>query len=567
MYPYSGVKLITLLEQQHQARAQTGLFKKGTFVLQWRAKVGSFPHADVETLVSAGEPCGSWRPKQGRPEDKRNVGDNWEQFPELPLYGYIPGASIRGIVRAWANQRPDVKLEMIRLLGNQEGDAIRAGKIEFLDAFPEKPTKLRLDIVNPQEQFQVYHQGQGTPLSLYTLGDGQSKIPITVAIRGIPGKATETDVEQVWQWVQQALIAHGVGSRTASGYGILKPSYKPQVAPELRKPAPGFATKQLEFILHSQGNAGPNPKKMELRPSHWRGWLRSWLLRFFLGVMTPEDARLTVGELMGTLQAPDDGGSRKGLLQLKMTAGDIWGERSENSPYFYTWKGKISIAAPTDILNQVILPVIKFAATVGGVGRGWRRPLHIFVMKNNGKPAARGGYLRLFYQVKLKDKPQLVTKTFGVALNSNDWQQLYEQWQVAVQTHWANRFAPGQVGLRAEVFSPTSCAVYLVPQPHEEPIDTQNLEWITTTPTATRGEGMNLIYKSTYKGKVDVGGKAAGGSNAHCSWVSIKRHKIPKQQECQETVCLFMGERNTLREQFLQELANIPGSIRLFGVY
>jgi|GEM_PF-5726317 len=72
---YTGPRLIELLEKQHQRREAkllpegkplSGLLKKGTFTIQWRAKVGSFPHPDLETIVSAGEPCGSWRPSQGR---------------------------------------------------------------------------------------------------------------------------------------------------------------------------------------------------------------------------------------------------------------------------------------------------------------------------------------------------------------------------------------------------------------------------------------------------------------------------------------------------------------------
>jgi CRISPR-associated protein Cmr6 len=39
MYPYSGLKLIELLEKQHQARAsQKDLFKTETFNLLWRTK-------------------------------------------------------------------------------------------------------------------------------------------------------------------------------------------------------------------------------------------------------------------------------------------------------------------------------------------------------------------------------------------------------------------------------------------------------------------------------------------------------------------------------------------------
>ncbi len=569
MYPYSGLQLIDLLEKQHRSRQQSDWFKKGTFTLQWRAKVGSFPHPDLETLVSAGEPCGAWRPAAGRPEDKRNVGENWEDFQQLPLYGYIPAASIRGIVRSWAMQREDVRPKMLRLLGRQEGDKIYAGKIEFLDAYPQEATLLTLDIVNPQEQFQIYHEGQGTPLSLYTLGDGQGAIQVTIAIRGIPGQATVEEVAEVWQWVQQALSYHGIGSRTASGYGAMKApsSFKPDA--DLRKSVPGYSTKHLEFKLYSQGNAGPNTATMEIRPSHWRGWLRSWLLRFFLGVMTPANAQITVAELMGTIDSPDDHASRKGVIRLQTVLGNTWSERSESQPHFYAWEGKLKITAPIEILNKVILPVIRIAVMVGGVGRGWRRPLHIFVM-NNGRAASRGSYLRLTHQVTLKETSEKVTKPLGLATEPEEWTKLYQTWQETVQRQWSDRYAPPQQAyLRAEVFSPQTCAVYLVPGPSEEPIDRRDLEWITTEPLATRGQGMNLIYKTRYKRQPDVGGNAASGGNAHCSWASIKRVRTAINQtdvECQEIVCLFMGDQNQLRSQFLQELSRIPDSVHLFGL-
>ncbi|MFM6477683.1 MAG: RAMP superfamily CRISPR-associated protein, partial [Dolichospermum sp.] len=352
---YTGIELINLLEKQHQKRSQSGLFKKDTFTIQWRAKVGSFPHPDVETIVSAGEPCGAWRPGQGRrPEDKRNVGENWQQLRTLPLNGYIPGSCIRGLVRAWAKERPEIRPKMYQLLGYQENDKITPGKIEFLDAWPETATKLSLDIVNPQQEFQVYHQGQCTPLSLYTLGNGEDKIPVIVAIRGIPEKATEEEVSEVWEWVRQALSLYGVGSRTASGYGALKTS----VAAQNPTPDPNYLVKQFEFSLYSQGSAGPHTQTMELRPSHWRGWLRSWLMRFFLGVMPENLAKLTVAELMGEIDA-GDGKSRKGCVRLQMIQGKPWEERSENQPSFYLWKGKLQISAPKDILNKIILPIIR----------------------------------------------------------------------------------------------------------------------------------------------------------------------------------------------------------------
>jgi CRISPR-associated protein Cmr6 len=579
---YAGTQLIELLERQHQARHQSDLFRKGTFTIQWRAKVGSFPHPDVETIVSAGEPCGAWKPTSGcpsnlsRPEEKRIVGENLQYFKQLPLNGYVPGSVIRGIVRSWAKQRPQIQSRMVQLLGDQVNDRISSGKIEFLDAWPQKATKLTLDIVNPQEEFQVYHQGQSTPLSFYTLGTGEETVEVTVAIRGIPGKTTAQEVAEVWGWVQQALTLYGVGSRTASGYGaIASPDVKP-------KSHPDDGVKTFDFSLYSQGCYGADPPvkshsgEVELRPAHWRGWLRSWVLRFLLGVMSETDAQQTLWELMGTLEPK----SRKGCVRLEMVKGKTWGKLSGNSPNFYCWKGKLQISAPKDILSKILLPIIRFAVMVGGVGRGWRRPLHIFNMKitdrNTGetreKPSSRGTYLSLNHQVKNSETNEVHNKLYSLPLNNSDWIDTYEKWQTAVQLQWPNRFNPGQ-NPTAEVFSPATCAVYIVPEPQEEPLDKENIEWSITQPTNTRGCGMNLIYQPKYKKKLDVGGDAAGGGNAHCSWVSIKRVNVPNKNaetKCQEVVCLFMGGQTPLsthlRTDFLKDLAKISDAVHLFGV-
>jgi CRISPR-associated protein Cmr6 len=578
---YAGTHLIKLLEKQQEERAKTsdkykGLFKKGTFTIQWRAKVGSFPHPDLETIVSAGEPCGPWLPNQGRPEDKRNVGDNLQHLSELPLNGYIPGSAIRGIVRSWAKQRPDIKPRMLQLLGYQDDDRISSGKIEFLDAWPEKATKLTLDIVNPQEKFQVYHEGQSTPLSFYTLGTGEEPVDVTVAIRGIPGKATAEEVAEVWGWVQQALTLYGVGSRTASGYGaIASPDVKPKFHPD-------DGVKTFDFSLYSQGCYGADPQKPELRPSHWRGWLRSWVLRFLLGVMSQQNAETTLNELFGTLE-PE---SRKGCVRLEMVKGAIWGKLSGNSPNFYCWKGKLQISAPKDILSKIILPIIRFAVMIGGVGRGWRRPLHIFNMeikdKKTGekrqKPSSRGAHLILTHQVRNSKTNEPGTQTFSLPVNQNSWNKTYQDWLDAVQSQWSNRVTVGSNQQQVwEIFSPTTCAVYAVPGPDADPISAKNIAWEETNAEETRGDGMYLIYKETpprnYKRNPDMGGDAAGGGNAHCSWASIKRVNIPNQEEdtdCQEIVCLFMGgqtpDSDHVRSRFLRDLSSMSGAVHLFGV-
>ncbi len=547
---YSGTKLIDALAKQHQKRSTAELFKSVVFTLDWRSKVGSFPHPDLETLVSAGEPCGAWNPHASRPESKRTLSENLKLFEKLPLNGYVPAASIRGIVRAWVSQYPELVPRMRELFGDRTGTKISAGKIEFLDAFPHQPTKLTLDITNPQQDFQVFHTGSTSPQSLYTLGDGHQKIEITIGIRGCRD-AKPDDVATVWEWLQQALITQGIGSRTASGYGALTAptGYNPD--PNLPSLPVGHSSKKLGFTLYSQGSAGQDVSKPELRPTHWRGWLRSWLMRFLLGVMEKSDAEATVDELLGSL-------NNKGLVRLRVTIDRL--DPSRNTPKFYRWMGSFEISAPTHILDEIILPVIKIAVRVGGVGRGWRRPLHRFILETKaGKfDTARGCHIEL-----TRSRAEVVTNSTPAKLDKagGDLNLIYDVFRAAVIANWHDRYRQHPSIISAKVFSPTTCAVYLVPEPYQNPIDPKTLTWIQGETTATRGRGMELIYQPKYKRQADVGGKTSA-----CSWVSIKRINGAKPEDlCQEVVCIFMGDRNTLRSDFLADLAKIPGAVRLFG--
>jgi CRISPR-associated protein Cmr6 len=451
---------------------------------------------------------------------------------------------------------------MQTLLGYQEGEIIKGGKFEFLDAFPLEPTLLTLDIVNPQQNFQVFHDGQSKPLSAYTLGDGEEEIAIKVAIRGIAGQTTPTEVDKVWSWLTQALTSKGIGSRTASGYGQLSPV---QASPEkaLNLP-PGYEQKVFDFTLLSQGNAGPKTDHPELRPTHWRGWLRSWLLRFFLGVMTPENARFTVGELLGTLEESTDGKQRLGTVSLRLQLDNNNGtlgnpSREQKLLQFYQWQGQVEITAPKALLNEIILPIIRVAATVGGVGKGWRRPLHQFMMERRNQPSvpsARGCHLILKHEYKNKKAP------FVMPLRPEEWLGLYGRWETSVRNNWPGRFA-SQQDVNAEVFSPRTSAVYVVPGPNDDPLDMAQNKWSHgLKPTQTRGQGMNLIYKDEYKRQPDVGGDAAAGAG-YCSWVTIKRMNTKGGQK--EIVCVFGGAPHELRQFFLQDLQEIDGAVHLFG--
>ena len=61
---------------------------------------------------------------------------------------YLPGSSVKGMVRAWAEQETDPRPgseELDRLLGKHNS----AGNICFLDALPIKPVKLEADVMTP----------------------------------------------------------------------------------------------------------------------------------------------------------------------------------------------------------------------------------------------------------------------------------------------------------------------------------------------------------------------------------------------------------------------------------
>ena len=165
----------------------------------------------------------------------------------------------------------------------------------------------------------------------------------------------------------------------------------------------------------------------------------------------------------------------------------------------------------------------------------------------NSVEASRGCHLIFTHKVKDKNTKEYKTKLFALSPSQpQNWQTTYQNWVNSVREIWGDRLRIGaNKDLQAEVFSPDTCSIYVVPYPDENPLDEKNKTWVFSEPVEdTRGEGMDLIYQRPYKGEPDVGGKAGNGG-AYCSWVSIKRVNVPhpeiKDSLCQEVVCIFMG--------------------------
>lgn len=141
---------------------------------------------------------------------------------------YLPGTSLKGIVRTWAEQWADAPAETIqRIFGSNrednQGSAGGVGSIIFFDALPVAPVRLETDVMTPH--YQDYYMKDKAP------GDWNDPNPIpflTVAANQVflfsiaPAKKSKTgqqDCELVLQWMEEALTNIGAGAKTATGYG------------------------------------------------------------------------------------------------------------------------------------------------------------------------------------------------------------------------------------------------------------------------------------------------------------------------------------------------------------
>ena len=145
-------------------------------------------------------------------------------FAWHPVLGtpYLPGSSVKGLLRAWAEQdaepRPDPEM-WDRVFGKRD----RAGSVCFLDAVPICPVRLAADVMTP------HHAG-------WTIdkppGDWRSPIPILFLVTAeetpflfgfaprVPHVPQEDDdLGAVFGWLCEALAWAGGGAKTAVGYG------------------------------------------------------------------------------------------------------------------------------------------------------------------------------------------------------------------------------------------------------------------------------------------------------------------------------------------------------------
>src|SRR6266487_2757435 len=154
------------------------------------------------------------------------------------LYGipFIPGSALKGLTRAYvtgeiegykSDKEEKDNEEIKRIFGSQD----HAGTVIFFDAMPTNgKAAFALDIMNPH--YGDYYGGSKPPTN------DQNPLPITyLTVTGttftfalLPRRAASKeqeaqhikDVEQVKDWLQEALRQYGIGGKTSAGYGYFR---------------------------------------------------------------------------------------------------------------------------------------------------------------------------------------------------------------------------------------------------------------------------------------------------------------------------------------------------------
>lgn len=132
---------------------------------------------------------------------------------------YLPGSSVKGLVRAWAERdaEPRPAREHVDAI---LGSAGRAGQVAFVDAVPAAPVQLEADVMTP-------HYAGWTPTE--PPGDWCGPVPVPFLVTPpqtaftfslIPVRSAGGDAaKEAFEWLRAALTYAGAGAKTAVGYG------------------------------------------------------------------------------------------------------------------------------------------------------------------------------------------------------------------------------------------------------------------------------------------------------------------------------------------------------------
>ncbi|ANG62217.1 type III-B CRISPR module RAMP protein Cmr6 [Marinobacterium aestuarii] len=203
---------------------------------------------------------------------------------------YIPGSTVKGLVRAWAEAYTDLpSAEIRRWFGSSarqvgmpandspDGEKIteehQAGELIFMDAIPLEPPQLSVDIMTPH-MGKWYELGHSQDKKAILPGDWHAPVPVPFLVTReakfifsiAPRRGSTVDLAPVLHALEQALAWLGVGSKTAAGYGHMtleKGLTETLQASTLSEDEQML--QKLRRLFTNEQAFGPNPASSEVR--------------------------------------------------------------------------------------------------------------------------------------------------------------------------------------------------------------------------------------------------------------------------------------------------------------
>lgn len=291
----------------------------------------------------------------------------------------IPGSSIKGLFRRACRKRnPD---RLIRWCGGMvstdTGNTLQPGLLRFHGAWPvdDKWMSNLLDIAHPQQEWQVGIPARKPRGAFGVVSLHQPKLQIGLSCSAPLGSNDQFD-DMEWADIMatlRAALEMGIGGRTSAGYGSSGP-VKGDLLFECGLEGQGPAAKLLD-------------DSPEFRPTMFRAAIRGMALRLFGGVTNATTARQVVGRLFGSIDREDDKEVNVGLLATAYTDASwelgSFGWLKYRQPTYATsgrlqWRLTRRCEKGEDeaLLAELLGALHGLTMSLGGFGRGWRRPDH-----------------------------------------------------------------------------------------------------------------------------------------------------------------------------------------------
>jgi len=147
---------------------------------------------------------------------------------------YLPGSSVKGMVRAWAEHwLNEDKDDIGQILGPRQAGEV--GSVLFFDALPMGEVQLETDIMTPHYG-PYYSEGEApgdwhdpVPIPFLTVAANQT-FQFLIAPRHRDCEQSRQDAETARGWLRDALEWIGAGAKTAVGYGRFERNIDAEIA-------------------------------------------------------------------------------------------------------------------------------------------------------------------------------------------------------------------------------------------------------------------------------------------------------------------------------------------------